>query len=59
MLNEAKGMVPWFDNAVNIKVADAFMRGCQALATKDKTIDQVMADVQTAAKIVASEAKKK
>jgi len=58
VMDNAKGMVPWFDNAVNIKVADAFMRGCQAIATKDKTIDQVMADVQAAAKVVQSEAKK-
>jgi len=58
VMDNAKGMVPWFDNAVNIKIADAFMRGCQAIATKDKTIDQVMADVQAAAKVVMSEAKK-
>lgn len=58
VMNNAKGMVPWFDNAVNIKVGDAFMRGCQAVATKDKTIDQVLADVQAAAKLVQSEAKK-
>lgn len=48
---------PWFDNAVNIKIADAFMRGAQSVATKDKTIDQVMAEVQAAAKVVQSEAK--
>jgi raffinose/stachyose/melibiose transport system substrate-binding protein len=58
LMNKASGTVPWFDNAVNIKIADAFMRGCQAVATKDKTIDQVMADVQAAAKVVRSEAKK-
>lgn len=48
---------PWFDNAVNIKIADAFMRGAQSVATKDKTIDQVMAEVQSAAKIVQAESK--
>lgn len=53
-----KGSMPWFDNAVNIKVADAFMRGSQAIATGDKTIDQVMADAQAAARVVRSEAKK-
>lgn len=59
VMNKAKGMVPWFDNAVNIKIADAFMRGCQSVATKDRTIDQVMADVQAAARIVRNEATKK
>jgi raffinose/stachyose/melibiose transport system substrate-binding protein len=58
ILNKASGMTPWFDNAVNIKIADAFMRGTQSVATKDKTVDQVMSDVQAAAKIVRSEAKK-
>lgn len=58
LINAVKGPAPWFDNAVNIKVADAFMRGSQAVATKDKTIAQVIADVQAAAKVVKSEAKK-
>ncbi|HRY53708.1 MAG TPA: extracellular solute-binding protein [Spirochaetia bacterium] len=58
LINGVEGSAPWFDNAVNIKIADAFMRGAQAVATKDKTIDQVMAEVQAAAKIVRSEAKK-
>lgn len=58
LINSVKGSAPWFDNAVNIKVADAFMRGCQAVATGDKTIDQVIADAQAAAKVVRSEAKK-
>jgi len=58
LINAVKGSAPWFDNAVNIKVADAFMRGAQSVATKDKTIDQVIADAQAAAKVVRSEAKK-
>lgn len=58
LINSVSGSTPWFDNAVNIKVADAFMRGSQAVATKDKTIDQVLKDVQNAAKVVATEAKK-
>ncbi|MDR2102826.1 MAG: extracellular solute-binding protein [Treponema sp.] len=48
---------PWFDNAVNIKIADAFMRGAQSVATGDKTVDQVLAEVRAAAQVVRSEAK--
>jgi raffinose/stachyose/melibiose transport system substrate-binding protein len=48
---------PWFDNAVNIKIADAFMRGSQSVATGGKTIDQVLAEVRTAAQTVRSEAR--
>ena len=58
LINNVSGSAPWFDNAVNIKVADAFMRGSQAVASKDKTVDQVVADIQTAAKVVKSEATK-
>jgi raffinose/stachyose/melibiose transport system substrate-binding protein len=56
LINTTKAY-PWFDNAVNIKIADAFMRGSQAVAGRDKTIDQVIADVQAAARIVRNEAK--
>jgi raffinose/stachyose/melibiose transport system substrate-binding protein len=58
LLKTTTSTTPWFDNAVNIKVADAFMRGAQAVATKDTTIDQVMTDVQAAAKVVKQEATK-
>ncbi len=57
LIMKSSGSAPWFDNAVNIKIADAFMRGAQSVATKDKTIDQVIKDAQAAAKIVKSEAK--
>ncbi len=58
LINSVKGATPWFDNAVNIKIADAFMRGSQAVASGGKTIDQVIADAQAAARVVRSEAKK-
>lgn len=58
LINSVKGSAPWFDNAVNIKIADAFMRGAQSVATGEKTIDKVIADAQAAAKVVKSEAKK-
>ncbi|MCS7460580.1 extracellular solute-binding protein [Paenibacillus doosanensis] len=41
---------PWQDNALNITVADAFMKGGQSMAAKSKTPQQVMDDVQKAAK---------
>jgi raffinose/stachyose/melibiose transport system substrate-binding protein len=56
LINQTKAY-PWFDNAVNIKIADAFMRGAQSVATGDKTIDQVLADVRAAAQTVRSEAR--
>ncbi len=59
LITKASSTTPWFDNAVNIKIADAFMRGMQAVAVNDKTIDDVLKDAQEAAKIVAAEAKKK
>jgi raffinose/stachyose/melibiose transport system substrate-binding protein len=58
LINRVSGSAPWFDNAVNIKVADAFMRGSQAVASKDKTVEQVVADIQAAAKVVKAEATK-
>jgi raffinose/stachyose/melibiose transport system substrate-binding protein len=56
LINRSKSMTPWFDDAVNIKVGDAFMRGAQSMCTKEMTADQVMANVQAAAKIVRREA---
>ncbi|MDX9957076.1 MAG: ABC transporter substrate-binding protein [Clostridia bacterium] len=58
LINSVSGSAPWFDNAVNVKVADAFMRGSQAVASKDKTVEQVVADIQAAAKVVKAEATK-
>lgn len=43
---------PWLDNAMNINIADAFMRGGQAIAAKSQTPEQVMAEVQKQAKSV-------
>ncbi len=43
----------WQDNAVDATVASAFMKGGQLLLTGDKTAEQVMADVQAAAKEAA------
>ncbi|GHT69038.1 putative ABC transporter extracellular-binding protein YurO [Spirochaetia bacterium] len=56
LINNTKAY-PWFDNAVNFKIADAFMRGAQSVATNDKTIDQVLAEVRAAVQVVRSEAK--
>lgn len=57
MINESGGSAPWFDNAVNIRIADAFMRGVQSAAAGDMTTDEVMTNVRTAARTVRSQAK--
>lgn len=46
----ASSTAPWFDNAVNINIADIFMRGGQSLATGQATPEEIMADVQAEAK---------
>jgi raffinose/stachyose/melibiose transport system substrate-binding protein len=56
LINHTKAY-PWFDNAVNIKIADAFMRGAQSVATGDKSIDSVLAEVRAAAQTVRNEAR--
>lgn len=40
---------PWLDNAVNIEIADAFMRGAQSLAIGTTTPEQIMERIQTMA----------
>lgn len=40
---------PWFDNAVNINIADIFMRGGQSLATEQMTPEEIMKEVQAEA----------
>ncbi|WP_052353817.1 ABC transporter substrate-binding protein [Neobacillus jeddahensis] len=49
VLNASK-TTPWFDNAVNIKLADIFMRGGQSLANGQETPKGIMKEVQTEAK---------
>ncbi|MFV2050404.1 extracellular solute-binding protein [Metabacillus litoralis] len=46
---EASDATPWFDNAVDISIADVFMRGGQELATDQTTPEEIMAKVQEAA----------
>lgn len=45
----ASAAAPWFDNAVNINIADIFMRGGQSLATGQATPEDIMRDVQAEA----------
>lgn len=47
---KAAETTPWLDNALQIKVADVFMKGGQAIAAKSKTPQQVMEEVQKTAK---------
>ncbi|WP_404330247.1 ABC transporter substrate-binding protein [Mesobacillus maritimus] len=46
---DASSPAPWFDNAVNINVADVFMRGGQSLATDQITPEEIMEEVQAEA----------
>jgi raffinose/stachyose/melibiose transport system substrate-binding protein len=43
---DASATAPWFDNAVNINIADIFMRGGQGIATGQTTPEEIMKDVQ-------------
>ena len=45
----ASATAPWFDNAVNINIADIFMRGGQSLATGGITPEEIMEEVQAEA----------
>jgi raffinose/stachyose/melibiose transport system substrate-binding protein len=46
---DATAPTPWFDNAVNINIADIFMRGGQSLATEQMTPKEVMEEVRNEA----------
>lgn len=49
--------VPWFDNAVNINIADAFMRGCQSMVIGEMTPEDVIKSVQQEAAKLRNSAK--
>ena len=49
VVNSASKTAPWFDNAVNINIADIFMRGGQNLAIGDQTPEDIMKDVEAEA----------
>ncbi|WP_207736131.1 ABC transporter substrate-binding protein [Fusibacter ferrireducens] len=49
IVTEASATAPWFDNAVNINIADIFMRGGQSLATGELTPEEIMEEVQAEA----------
>ncbi|SKC76281.1 ABC transporter substrate-binding protein [Maledivibacter halophilus] len=46
VIMNASETAPWLDNAVNIRVADAFMRGGQSLVIGEMTPEEVMENVQ-------------
>ncbi|KZE74826.1 ABC transporter substrate-binding protein [Paenibacillus elgii] len=54
VIMNASETTPWLDNAMNIAIADAFMKGGQAMASKSMTPQQVMESVQKAAKLLQS-----
>lgn len=49
LILEASSSAPWFDNAVDINIADIFMRGGQSLALEQTTPTDLMVEVQTQA----------
>jgi raffinose/stachyose/melibiose transport system substrate-binding protein len=50
LVTNASATTPWFDNAVNINIADIFMRGGQTLANEQTTPEEIMKEVQAEAK---------
>lgn len=50
IVTNASATTPWFDNAVNINIADIFMRGGQTLANDQTTPKEIMKEVQAEAK---------
>ncbi|OLS41195.1 ABC transporter substrate-binding protein [Bacillus sp. MRMR6] len=50
IVTNASATTPWFDNAVNINIADIFMRGGQTLANEQTTPEEIMKEVQAEAK---------
>ncbi|MEI4526801.1 ABC transporter substrate-binding protein [Priestia megaterium] len=55
---QAKEMAPWFDMAIDARIADAYLTGAQLMLNGDKTPKEVMKDVQKAAASVRAESKK-
>lgn len=51
-INSASSIIPWFDNAFEASIADAFMRGGQSLAIGDMTSEEVMETVRATAEEV-------
>jgi raffinose/stachyose/melibiose transport system substrate-binding protein len=51
-------MAPWFDMAIDARIADAYLTGAQLMLNGDKTPKEVMKDVQKAAASVRAESKK-
>lgn len=49
MILAATSSVPWYDNAVEASIGDAFMRGGQSLVIGDMTAEEVMKNVQEVA----------
>ncbi|MNL18177.1 hypothetical protein D3C87_1393100 [compost metagenome] len=49
VIQKAAETTPWLDNAMDASVADAFMRGGQAIAADIETPEEVLKEVQAAA----------
>ncbi|MDI6697085.1 MAG: extracellular solute-binding protein [Anaerolineales bacterium] len=56
-INTASGMALWLDTDINIKIVEVYLPGMQAVLNGTKTPQQVMSEVQEAAKTVQQELK--
>lgn len=54
-IESADGMALWLDTDINIKISDTYLAGMQEIFNETKTPEQVMKEVQAAAKAVAQE----
>ncbi|MFJ7726785.1 ABC transporter substrate-binding protein [Neobacillus sp. NPDC097160] len=51
-INQATGMNVWLDTALDSKIVDVYLNGAQQMMNKEKTAEEVMKEVQNAAKKV-------
>jgi raffinose/stachyose/melibiose transport system substrate-binding protein len=56
-INTASGMALWLDTDINIKIVEVYLPGMQAVLNGTKTPQQVISEVQEAAKTVQQELK--
>jgi len=54
-IDKASGMALWLDTDINVKIAEVYLAGMQALMTGSKTPEQVMSEVQAIAREIQAE----
>lgn len=50
IVTNASSTVPWFDNAIDLSLADMFMVGAQSIATNQSTPEKVMEEIRNTVK---------